>query len=266
MRAYGHNARAPGTYPSGPRALYVVTVRHASGAEDPSFSAGEYGDTSLDVAQRAAQVLHGPAYIRVFDREAKQTSMFRRTAAGTVEYVSGGARMKFPAHAPNSFHRERISSVLGGASDPGAGTPIANPDEVERFAETRYARHGSGLWEFQFGAYGDTHLYVWADGMGSGFEIAVEWLDDHAPGMLTMVSEEDYQQAAEELGKVWDPSDPDDEIMQTAEADMTMIGHTTLKHGNAVASWEWTVREVTTSAAFPSDEWNEVVERSREEE
>ena len=59
-----------GQYPGGPRAPYVVTVRHASGLEDPSFSAGDYGDTPLDVAQRAASVLHGPAHIRVYDREA----------------------------------------------------------------------------------------------------------------------------------------------------------------------------------------------------
>jgi hypothetical protein len=97
--------------------------------------------------------------------------------------------------------------------------------------------------------------------MESGFETAVEWLDDNAPGLLVMVDENDYRRAAEDLGKVWDPSEPDDEIMQAAEADMTMIGHTTLQHGNAVASWEWHVREVKKG----SPEWNQVVERSREE-
>lgn len=82
-------------YPS-TRAPYVVTVHHVHGAEDPSFSAGDYGDTPLDVAQRAASVLHGQAWIRVYDREAQQTAMYQHTGSGVVKYVGSGARMKFP--------------------------------------------------------------------------------------------------------------------------------------------------------------------------
>lgn len=175
-------------------------------------------------------------------------------AAEDDEDARGGA------HRPNPSTRERAADVLAGHGDPGAGTPIANASEVDLFEDNSFVREGP-LWELQFGAYGSTHVYVWADGVESAFEVAVEWLDDHAPGLLVMVNEEDYQRAAEELGKVWDPSDPDYEIIETAEADMTMIGHTTLKHGNAVASWEWYVREVERGSA----EWNEIVERSREE-
>lgn len=164
------------------------------------------------------------------------------------------------AQRSNASQRERGVSVLAGHSDPGAGTPIANPSQVDFFEDNRFVREGP-LWQLSFGAYGSTHVYVWADGAESAFEEAVEWLDDNAPGMLVMVGEEDYQRAADELGKVWDPSEPDYEVIETAEADMTMIGHTTLKHGNAVASWEWQMREIERG----SDEWNDVVERSREE-
>lgn len=156
-------------------------------------------------------------------------------------------------HSPNTSQR-------AGHVDHGADTPIANPSQVDFFEDNRFVREGP-LWQLSFGAYGSTHVYVWADGAESAFEEAVEWLDDNAPGMLVMVGEEDYQRAADELGKVWDPSEPDYEVIETAEADMTMIGHTTLKHGNAVASWEWQLREVERG----SDEWNDVVERSREE-
>jgi hypothetical protein len=192
---------------------------------------------------------------------AEDTSRHEREREDAeYEYEKFVARLDGPPEDIPSFETWWLqfrsnSSVLGGGEDPGAGTPIANPDEVDFFEDE------GPLWQFQFGAYGSTNLYVWADGMDSGFEIAVEWLDDHAPGLLTMVSEEDYQQAAEELGKVWDPSEPDDEIIEAAETDMTMIGHTTLKHGNAVASWEWHAHEVERG----SPEWNEVVERSRAE-
>lgn len=187
------------------------------------------------------------AVVSVLDRAGNEVESARGEAGGSSQQKN-----------PSSRHR--AGEVLAGRADPGGGTPIANASEVDFFEDNRFVREGP-LWQFQFGAYGTTNLYVWADSMDSGFEIAVEWLDDHAPGLLVMVGEEDYQQAANELGKVWDPSDPDDEIMQTAEADMTMIGHTTLTHGNAVPSWEWHAHEVERG----SPEWNEVVERSREE-
>lgn len=99
--AYRNNARPHPGYPTN-RAPYVVTVKHAGGAEDPSFPAGDLGDTPLQVAERAAQVLHGPAYIRVYDRAAEQTTLYE-AERDTVRFVSTGKRLKFPppAMTPN---------------------------------------------------------------------------------------------------------------------------------------------------------------------
>lgn len=104
---------------------------------------------------------------------------------------------------------------------------------------------------FSFGAYGWTKVRVWAsaDCFEDAFEAAVEWLDDNAPGHL--VSNDEFtelcEEAAEELG--FDPETEDEEeleeIRTAAEADLTLIGHTTLKHGQHIASYEWTADEIT---------------------
>jgi len=121
--------------------------------------------------------------------------------------------------------------------------PIANPDEVDGGP--------SRLWRVTFGAYGSTHVYAWADSLEDAFEVAVEYLDDEGLcGHFTILTEEDYAAAAEELDREWDPASPDFEVMEHAEADLTPIGWTTLEcarrgGGSAfVPSWEWTARQV----------------------
>lgn len=135
--------------------------------------------------------------------------------------------------------------------------PIANPDDAPEERDGALGPHYStSLFRFSFGAYGSTQLYVWArrDCLDSAFEIAVEWLDDHAPGILMTIGPEDYREAATSMGLDYDhalgyANDGYDDtelarITEHAEADMTMIGHTTLKNGNAIPSWEWTCIEV----------------------
>lgn len=104
---------------------------------------------------------------------------------------------------------------------------------------------GERLYRFNFGAYGSTVLDVFADELESAFEIAVEWLDDNAPGHLVKLEESDYIEAAKELHLAWDPENYDTldmlKIIERAEADLTSIGHTTLKNGQFGASYEWTV-------------------------
>lgn len=103
---------------------------------------------------------------------------------------------------------------------------------------------------FSFGAYGDTHVVVMASHLEEGLEVALEWLDGNAPGLLTAVDEQDYRDAAKELGLTGWGTDgalsslDESRVLERAEQDMTMVTHTTLKNGNAIPSWEWTVREL----------------------
>lgn len=134
--------------------------------------------------------------------------------------------------------------------------PIANPDEVD-FGPSR-------AWCVSFGSVGTTHVYCWADSMEDAFEVAVEYLDDEGLcGHFTILTADDYEAAADELGTEWDPSEPDDAVLEHAEADLTPIGWTTLEcerreGGSAfVPSWEWTAREVR------GEERAVIAERSR---
>ncbi len=119
--------------------------------------------------------------------------------------------------------------------------PIANPSELT---------NSKRLWLFQFGAAGDTYLYVWNDSEESAFEEAVEWLDENAPGHLTNLTEKDLRAAAADENIRWEPTWPDWDdpafahVVQAAEADLTQIGHTTLKHGQYLVSHEWAFDEV----------------------
>src|SRR6266516_1186530 len=101
---------------------------------------------------------------------------------------------------------------------------------------------GERLYRFGFGAYGETALDVFADSPDDAFEVAVEWLDDNAPGHLIDLDAEDSTHAPH------DASSEDEAIREHAEADLTPIGHTTLKHGQFVASWEWSLQELMPGA------------------
>ena len=109
-------------------------------------------------------------------------------------------------------------------------------------SDRSWTRNRFVLW---FGQCAPTYLMIWANDIESAFEIAVEWLDDNAPGHLTSFTLEDYQLTAKELKLEWRATWPDYDdmnfvnVVDTTEADHTTIGHTTLKHGTHVASYEW---------------------------
>jgi len=156
--------------------------------------------------------------------------------------------------------------------------PIANPEDCDH--NERYSR--MTLFQFQFGAYADTKVYVWADSFESAEEIAIEWADDNARGVFVTLTEKDLREAAEDLGIEWDeawsdggaigrkefgatwnPFDDRDyeKIVQHAEADLIPIGWMTLKSGSHVLSYEVHAHEVT-----DADEIEEVAKRSCEDE
>lgn len=96
---------------------------------------------------------------------------------------------------------------------------IANSDEAEFFLDNKFVREGP-LWRFNLGAYGNTVVFVWADSADSAMELISEWVDDNMPGMLSWCEDEED------------------------EVDMYVVGHTTLKHGNCIPSWEINFTEV----------------------
>lgn len=126
---------------------------------------------------------------------------------------------------------------------------IVNPSDAD----------GNDLFLMWFGAYRDGRVLVWAGSFDDAFEIAVDHFDDtKSCGVFTFTDEGDYKAAAADEGIEWpaggwdDLSDSDQEkIREAAEADLTVIGHTTLScmpkgaWGAFVASHEWGGDDVT---------------------
>jgi hypothetical protein len=105
------------------------------------------------------------------------------------------------------------------------------PDEIDEWE--------GYVWRFNFGAYGDTTVYVLTDRetLDDALETAAEWLKDNAPGVFT---EPDYADAARELG--YSPN-TEDETEQEAIRECAETDHTYTESGYLL-SWEWTVDEL----------------------
>ena len=140
--------------------------------------------------------------------------------------------------------------------------PVVNPEEV---CERAYL-----MWA---GQCAPTKAYVWADSFESAFEIFVEWLDaQNYTGFF--VSDDEFkelldEQATDMYGKDWDTlisewvADNGEwagwkndmcaeymDVIEAAEADLTMIGHTTLSSGTYIPSYEWGGDECDRDLAF----------------
>jgi len=143
--------------------------------------------------------------------------------------------------------------------------------EIANGCDCGTAKHPARLFRLWFGQVGTTHVYCWADSFESAFEVAVEWLDDKGfAGYFVDVTVDDLKEAAEDLGIPWKPEwpqvgvidDPDyEKVLEHAEADLTCIGHTTLKSGRYIPSYEWGGDDVQAG----TDEYREVLARSRDE-
>jgi hypothetical protein len=118
-----------------------------------------------------------------------------------------------------------------------------------------------GLWHFTFGAYGSTHVFVWAGpahrALDDALEEAASWLADNAPGHLSTDEEmqELYDEAREELG---DDAD-EDEIREQAEADMTYT------ESGYLTSYEWFVNELDSGDPLYAEVWEASIDELAEQ-
>jgi len=126
--------------------------------------------------------------------------------------------------------------------------PIANPLEMD------CVRHMPTLYYMQAGyqCYADSvPVLVWADSFDTAFELAVDYWDDHAPGVFVNVTDEDLRDAAKDLDIEWCAHWPDYDdaafvkVVECAECDLTSIGHTTLNSGQYIPSECWTGSEAS---------------------
>lgn len=92
---------------------------------------------------------------------------------------------------------------------------IANPHDFATW---------ENLYHFRFGAYGTTHVLVYAHGLEDGLEEAAGWLETNAPGHLVTIGRDEFEASRRELAEEMNvPAEDvsDEDIQQHAEADLT---------------------------------------------
>lgn len=85
-----------------------------------------------------------------------------------------------------------------------------------------------------FGAHGDTLVMVWANHLEDALEEAIDWIVDHAPGLLC---DDEVQEEFDRLRAEF-PDRSEEDIAEEAEQDTTMFGHNGIHY---IHSWEWTI-------------------------
>lgn len=102
----------------------------------------------------------------------------------------------------------------------GLGIVLVNPSDRD------WTKHRYVLW---FGAYGSTRLMVWANSLEDGLDAAVDWIVDHAPGLL---SDDEVEAAYEEALSL---GSDEENAQRIATVDKTCAGNAS----NYLNSWEW---------------------------
>lgn len=102
---------------------------------------------------------------------------------------------------------------------------------------------------FSFGAYGDTHVLVFDQGIEAGLESAAEVLREREPGLF---EEPDYVDAAKDLGLEWpaELSELTDEQREAIHDHATQ--DLTYTESGYLVSWEWTVADAPDAATLAS--------------
>jgi hypothetical protein len=103
---------------------------------------------------------------------------------------------------------------------------IANPCDHDQ---------GLNLYRMWLGQVGTRQVYVWATSFDDAFELLVDYADDAGwCGFFVTITEDDLKDAASDIGVPWASHWPDDSdptftrVRDNAEADLTIIGHTSL--------------------------------------
>jgi len=121
---------------------------------------------------------------------------------------------------PPRLHESGCYQIGTSLSSFGRDVIIVNPPDRS------WTRHRYVLW---FGAYGETRLMVWANSLDDALDEAVDWIVDHAPGLLADES------VREEYNRLIAEGKSEDEAQEEAEVDTTTAGNC----GNYLNSCEW---------------------------
>lgn len=111
---------------------------------------------------------------------------------------------------------------------------IVNPNDSD-WTRNRYL--------LEFGMYHPTRLLVWANGLEDALDVAIDWIEENAPGLLVDEQvNEAYNEAIAE-GK------SEEEAQVCANTDVTCGGNA----GHYIASEEWHILSENPSRKFLKD-------------
>lgn len=131
----------------------------------------------------------------------------------------------------------RITSGASNYSMGARALEIVNPSDRD-WAPNRYV--------LAFGAYGSTLLLVWEKSLESALDEAVDWIAEHAPGLLADDAvREEFERIVAEQGLSLDDDDGRSRAEVEATVDMTCAGNA----GHYIPSWEWSVTAENPSRA-----------------
>jgi hypothetical protein len=112
-----------------------------------------------------------------------------------------------------------------------SGCPVLGEGYVESIVIVNpLERHNTtNRFVLHFGAYGWTRLLAYADNLEDALDECVDWIAEHAPGLLA------DDTVAEEYERLIAEGMDEDEAREEAEVDTTIAGNA----GHYLNSWEW---------------------------
>jgi hypothetical protein len=99
---------------------------------------------------------------------------------------------------------------------------VVNPND-KHFTRNRYC--------LAFDAYGSHMLLVWANGIEDALDECIDWIADHAPGLLA------DEQVAHEYQRLIAEGVSEEDANTQSTIDITCAGN----NGHYILSWEWTI-------------------------
>lgn len=155
----------------------------------------------------------------------------------TQELMDGSERCylckSFPRKMPsmkieNHVHESGFTAIGSTLSTVGPEIILVNPENRDY---TRYRGNDSrgSCFVLCFGAYGWTKLMVWENNLQDALDTAVDWIAEHAPGLLCTNEVNTAHNEAMASGMT------EEEAWDSSEIDVTRAGNC----GDCISSSEW---------------------------
>ena len=130
----------------------------------------------------------------------------------------------------NHLHKSGFTAIGSTLSTVGPEITLVNPENREYTSYCAESARGS-CFVLSFGAYGCTDLMIWEDHLEAALDTAVDWIAEHAPGLLC------NDEVAEAYASAIASGMTEEEAWQESLIDVTTAGNC----GDSILSYEWNI-------------------------